>query len=514
MTVLSQLSNDELADGICTWAGRVAAGEAELMRWIAEFDRREAWGGPGLLSCAHWLSWRIGLSPGAAREKARVARALDELPLVQRAFSEGRVSYSQARAITRVATPDDQQRWVDLARCTTAGQLEKLVRGVRRVRKLAEDEADPELASWRMRARKRYDEDGNAVYTIVLPAEQAPVLDAALEAMRSELDAQREAAAQQAAEQAAEQAQAAQQPAPDDDEASGVSAETRCPQGDDARHGTTAPTTDPLPVTLLPAPPPSAGDLDQGPTASRRSTVAEAFLEMACRILDRQAAEHPARARRSRATLIAQVDPISGWARLRDGELLPPTSLAAVMRTLPGREKQGRLRPLTAADLRRHDLGRRQRLVSLALRELLGTLDGERCRFPGCTRHSRLDAHHVVFWSDGGPTDLANLVKHEAAPGSRGERLGAHDSPELQLWPVLLMQLLAVPLRGRPRIARPRASASDLVEEPRRCENRRVHVHQLGEMRVPGDQRHDVGRAHGQGHEEVVLGVGGRSARC
>ena len=80
LSPLTTLTDDELADGICTWAGRVAAGEAELLRWIAEFDRREAWAGPGLLSCAHWLSWRIGLSPGAARERVRIARALTELP--------------------------------------------------------------------------------------------------------------------------------------------------------------------------------------------------------------------------------------------------------------------------------------------------------------------------------------------------------------------------------------------------------------------------------------------------
>jgi hypothetical protein len=107
---------------------------------------------------------------------------------------------------------------------------------------------------------------------------------------------------------------------------------------------------------------------------------------------------------------VAQVDPLTGWGRLGDGELLPPTSLRAVMRSLPGRGGTLRLRRLTDDDLRRHDLGRRQRLPSLALRELLGTLDGERCRFPGCTRHRKLHAHHVVHWADGGGTDLANLV--------------------------------------------------------------------------------------------------------
>jgi len=126
--------------------------------------------------------------------------------------------------------------------------------------------------------------------------------------------------------------------------------------------------------------------------------------------LEASAAASPAAARRNRSSLVAQIDPVSGWGRLRDGELLPPTSLRAVLTTLPGRGGTLRLTRLTPQDLRVHDLGRHQRQPSLALRELLGTLDGERCRFPGCTRHRTLHAHHVVYWSDDGGTDLDNLV--------------------------------------------------------------------------------------------------------
>ena len=42
MTALTDLSNDQLADEITTWAGRVAAGEARLVELIGEFDAREA----------------------------------------------------------------------------------------------------------------------------------------------------------------------------------------------------------------------------------------------------------------------------------------------------------------------------------------------------------------------------------------------------------------------------------------------------------------------------------------
>lgn len=108
-----------------------------------------------------------------------------------------------------------------------------------------------------------------------------------------------------------------------------------------------------------------------------------------------------------------------------------------LLKSLPGRGGDVRLRPLTPDDLRRHDLGRTCREVSLALRALLATLDGERCRFPGCTRHSKLHAHHVHYWSDGGPTDLANLVlvcgRHHTLIHCQGFQLTLHPDRRLSV---------------------------------------------------------------------------------
>jgi hypothetical protein len=56
------------------------------------------------------------------------------------------------------------------------------------------------------------------------------------------------------------------------------------------------------------------------------------------------------------------------------------------------------------------DLGRAARLVSPALRRALVLRDGG-CRFPGCDRPPQwTDAHHIVAWMHGGPTDLANMI--------------------------------------------------------------------------------------------------------
>jgi len=126
---LSRLVLSEVAACGAIWAGRVAAGEARLLTLIGEFDRCEAWSGPGLLSCAHWLSWRLGMGLTAAHERVRVARAPQGLPLLVEAFGAGQLSWTQVRAVTRVATGADEASWVELARSATGAQLESLVRG-------------------------------------------------------------------------------------------------------------------------------------------------------------------------------------------------------------------------------------------------------------------------------------------------------------------------------------------------------------------------------------------------
>jgi Domain of unknown function (DUF222)/HNH endonuclease len=53
-------------------------------------------------------------------------------------------------------------------------------------------------------------------------------------------------------------------------------------------------------------------------------------------------------------------------------------------------------------------VGRARRTIPGWLWRLLVHRDGGRCRFCGCTRW--LEGHHIVWWSRGGSTDLANLI--------------------------------------------------------------------------------------------------------
>src|SRR6266853_1380700 len=95
---------EALGEHIAELAAQISAATYELLAMLRDFDERGGWGS-GFHSCAHWLCWRVGLDPGAAREKVRVARALGALPLLSAAMRRGEISYSKVRALTRIATP-------------------------------------------------------------------------------------------------------------------------------------------------------------------------------------------------------------------------------------------------------------------------------------------------------------------------------------------------------------------------------------------------------------------------
>ena len=93
----------ELEAQITELAGHLNAANFRWLALIAEFDRRHGWSDGATSSCAHWLNWKCGIDLGAAREKVRVAHALEKLPRVAAAMARGELSYSKARALTRVA---------------------------------------------------------------------------------------------------------------------------------------------------------------------------------------------------------------------------------------------------------------------------------------------------------------------------------------------------------------------------------------------------------------------------
>ena len=173
---------DRLGDEIAELSAHLDAATARLLDLIREFDARLGWN-VGFRSCAAWLSWRIGLDLGAARERVRVARALGMLPRLAQALARGELSYAKVRALTRVATPETEERLLKVGRAGTAEHVERIVRGWRRVDQIAE--ARESARRHKGRALHVYtDEDGMVVVRGRLAPEVGAVVMKALEAAR------------------------------------------------------------------------------------------------------------------------------------------------------------------------------------------------------------------------------------------------------------------------------------------------------------------------------------------
>ena len=64
------------------WA-HINAATYRFLELLARYDREQGWAQHGLANCAQWLNWQCGVGPVAAREKLRVANALEALPKSQ-----------------------------------------------------------------------------------------------------------------------------------------------------------------------------------------------------------------------------------------------------------------------------------------------------------------------------------------------------------------------------------------------------------------------------------------------
>ncbi len=182
---MSSSDLDRLGDEIAELSAHLDAATARLLDLIREFDARAGWN-IGFRSCAAWLSWRVGFSPTAAREHVRVARALGTLPLLAQALARGELSYAKVRALTRVATPEVEERLLAVGRAGTAEHVERIVRGWRQVDRQAEArEAARQHASRTLHVYP--DSDGTVIVRGRLTAEVGALLVQALAAAREAL---------------------------------------------------------------------------------------------------------------------------------------------------------------------------------------------------------------------------------------------------------------------------------------------------------------------------------------
>jgi hypothetical protein len=447
---------DELADRIALAAAHIDSATHELLVDIHRFDCNAGWAAQGAKSCAHWLSWRIGVGLVAAREQVRVARALAALPLIAAAMQRGELSYAKVRAITRVATSDNEQLLLDMARGATGAQLERLCGKFRALDRLGKPDVERRFVA------RRYMPDGTVRIELRLHPDEAERVWKALQAIRQELVA---ASFDDSAEKAgalntlgdpavgdpavgdpALGAPTVGDPAVGDpavgdpalgDPALGDPAVGAPAVGDPAlgapavghpalghpalAHPALAdcargPADGPGPAGSPPAPPgasaetpEAAPDAPMAAAAPAEAGLPEAVVAMAERaLLPRDGVRRPPRAEPFQLFVHLREERVAdtelGWqAELHDGTTLAGATLLRIACDC------GVVVAKTDARGNVLDIGRRRRRVSAALRRAL-LLRDRHCRFPGCTAAAFVEAHHIEHWAHFGPTSLANTL--------------------------------------------------------------------------------------------------------
>lgn len=326
---------DQLEADLITWAGHIAAATAQWLVWLAAYDRTQGWERWGCKSAAHWLSWKCGMSIGTARTHVRVARALEDLPVVAAAFAAGELSFSKVRALSRLRGPFDEAELVEQAKWATASQLDRIVGGCLTATRKPEP---------KRRYRSRADPNGTTEITITVAADEADRIE---QTISTEMD----------------------------------------------------------------------------------------------RVIDERDESV------SRAEWITQ---LGGWDNLR-----ADTATALLTHSLTEPD------PAPVEVVANTDgaigIGRRTRIVPRWLRQLLERRDDHTCRFPSCTSNRRLHAHHIVHWSDHGPTNLDNLIllcnyHHHLVHEGGYSLTGSGQNPTFAT--PEHHELLAIPLVGSPRPVR------------------------------------------------------------
>lgn len=120
------------------------------MQLLREAHRLRIWRDVSCSTLLEYLEDRLGYTPRVAQERVRVALALAELPALARALESGELPFTSVREITRIATPETEQRWLDACDGKRVHEIEKLVSG-RRHGDLPTDPLDPTIATTPLR---------------------------------------------------------------------------------------------------------------------------------------------------------------------------------------------------------------------------------------------------------------------------------------------------------------------------------------------------------------------------
>ncbi|GAA0472623.1 hypothetical protein Aca07nite_75220 [Actinoplanes capillaceus] len=416
LTPLSQPELLEFLDDVHTAQQLL---QAAVLHAVQEASRRGIPADQGAPSARAWLRGVLRISPGAAGRLLAQAEAVDRNPALDAAVADGRVNAEQLAAITMALTelPDDLHPQIRSDAAATladwAPQLDPIglrTAGRRILHHVAPDIADAVEGRW----LHRQEREAHAHRHVTL----SPLGDGRVR-LRGILDSE-----------AAAIVSAALDPLCKPDSATGSvttgSVTTGSAATGSATTGSGAPGSAVFGVAGSGSTAGSAGIDFAADPASTGSAGGRVAAELA----STGEARTPGQRRADALVEVCRLV-LSGGALPGNGGDRPQIAITVEYDVLRRQLRSGTLdsgEPVSAATVRRLacdarvlplildgegqvlDAGRTRRTATGTLRQVLNVRDAG-CTFPGCDRPARwCDAHHIVSWADGGPTDIANLT--------------------------------------------------------------------------------------------------------
>ena len=122
------LSVEQIESHLIQAANRHHLEERNIAYWLREIDRRGLYRTRGFSSLGDYAMELVGIKPRKAWYLVFIAERLENLPAIRAEFDAGKLSWTKAREIVAVATPDTEEEWLEKARVLSNRDLEREVR--------------------------------------------------------------------------------------------------------------------------------------------------------------------------------------------------------------------------------------------------------------------------------------------------------------------------------------------------------------------------------------------------
>jgi hypothetical protein len=99
--------------------------EQLICDYLMEMAKRRGYEEFGFVDIYYYAEVRFGFSARKTRYLLRLAQQLRRLPRIKEAFDQGRLGWSKASRIARVATPEDEVMWLDSALSLSVRELDQ-----------------------------------------------------------------------------------------------------------------------------------------------------------------------------------------------------------------------------------------------------------------------------------------------------------------------------------------------------------------------------------------------------